>query len=283
MRRQLGKPTYFLKVRVEGRQRWLTIGPHGSPWTPAGARKEAHRLLGSIHGGSDPATVRDHKRREPPLSDVLDRYVREYVTVHNRGSTAAEIKRHVEVDIEPALGALRIGAIGRADIVRRHGTFTERPFAGNRALAYLRKCLSLASKDWELRSDNPALGIKMFPEPKRERFFSEEELKRVGAALVALEKKEDESLPGAIRAVWLLALTGMRLGEVLALKWEWLDAQRGCIRLPDDMAKAGSRAVPLGEPALVYLVGLEDRTLAAPTSFGGMAGSATGPMWGTAH
>lgn len=256
VRRQYGKPSYFLKVRVEGRQRWLTIGPHGSPWTPTAARKEAHRLLGSIHGGSDPATVRDAKRREPPLADVLTRYFDEYVAIHNRASTAAEIKRHIEVDIKPALGAHKIGTLGRADIVRWHGGFSDRPYVGNRALAYLRKALSLASKDWELRPDNPALGIKMFAEPKRERFFSDDELTRIGRALAALEQ-EGESLPGAIRAVRLLALTGMRLGEVLGLQWEWVDQKRGCIRLPDEMAKAGARAVPLGQPALQYLANLQ--------------------------
>ena len=41
MRRQLGKPVYFLQKRVDGRARWLTIGPHGSPWTPETARREA--------------------------------------------------------------------------------------------------------------------------------------------------------------------------------------------------------------------------------------------------
>jgi hypothetical protein len=32
--------TFFLKYRtVHGRQRWLTIGRYGSPWTPDAARR----------------------------------------------------------------------------------------------------------------------------------------------------------------------------------------------------------------------------------------------------
>ena len=31
---------YVLKTRVNGRQRWFTIGEHGSPWTPDTARKQ---------------------------------------------------------------------------------------------------------------------------------------------------------------------------------------------------------------------------------------------------
>lgn len=255
VRRQRGKPVYFVKVRIDGRQRWLTIGPHGSPWTAASARKEAHRLIGSIHGGSDPATVRDRKRDEPTIGKVLDRYLSEYVAVHNKPSTAAEIKKHVERDLRPEFGAARIGAISRSEIVRWHAGYSDRPYYGNRALAYLRKALSLASKDWELRPDNPALGIRMFPEPKRERFFSEDELGRIGAALSELEAESE--LPGGIRAVRLLALTGMRLGEVLALEWAWLHPAQGCFLLPDDVAKAGARAVALGKPALTYLARLE--------------------------
>jgi hypothetical protein len=43
-----GSKTYFLKVRIGNRQRWLTIGRHGAPWTPETARKEALRLLGEV-------------------------------------------------------------------------------------------------------------------------------------------------------------------------------------------------------------------------------------------
>ena len=44
---------YVLKTRVNGRQRWFTIGEHGSPWTPDTARKEAMGLLADIHKGAD--------------------------------------------------------------------------------------------------------------------------------------------------------------------------------------------------------------------------------------
>ena len=33
-RRTSGAKFYVLKMRVGGRQRWITIGRHGSPWTP---------------------------------------------------------------------------------------------------------------------------------------------------------------------------------------------------------------------------------------------------------
>jgi integrase len=121
-------------------------------------------------------------------------------------------------------------------------------------LAYLRKALSLACSEWELRQDNPAKGITLFPEKRRERFFNDQELRAIGTALSAFEA-EGSTLPGAIRAIRLLALTGMRLSEVIGLQWAWIDFDCGCVRLPD--AKAGARTVPLGGSALVYLSEIE--------------------------
>src|SRR6202047_5689375 len=58
VRRQRDQATYVLKYRVFGRQRFFTIGPHGSPWTPEKARREAKRLLGLVADGKDPADER---------------------------------------------------------------------------------------------------------------------------------------------------------------------------------------------------------------------------------
>ena len=55
--------TYVLKFRAGGRQRWYTIGKHGSPWTVDQARTEAKRLLGVVAEGKDPAANRDAHER----------------------------------------------------------------------------------------------------------------------------------------------------------------------------------------------------------------------------
>jgi integrase len=55
--------------------------------------------------------------------------------------------------------------------------------------------------------------------------------------------------------VRLLALTGMRLGEVLGLRWEHVDLAQGVARLAD--AKTGARTVPLGAAARVLLTELQ--------------------------
>jgi integrase len=49
-------------------------------------------------------------------------------------------------------------------------------------------------------------------------------------------------------------LTGCRKSEILALRWEHVDFENGCLRLPD--TKTGEKVVMLGDPALDILSGL---------------------------
>jgi hypothetical protein len=71
-----GDRTYVLKYRTdEGRQRWFTIGRHGSPWTPELARREAHRLLGEIALGNDPAASKLENRVSMTVATLAERYL----------------------------------------------------------------------------------------------------------------------------------------------------------------------------------------------------------------
>jgi integrase len=245
-----GLKVYVLKYRTQGgRQRWLTLGQHGA-LTPEQARIKAGREKAAISGGADPSGTKQTKRHEATIAAVAERYLAEHVLAHNKASTAAEVQRIVEKRIKPGLGACRITELTRADVKAWHQTMSATPYEANRALAYLSKLLSLASNDWELRSDNPAIGIKRFPERARERYFSDAELAQIGNALSAMESEGVEQ-PGFILLIRLLATTGMRLGEMLALNWTAIDLGQRAIRLPN--AKAGARTVHLGASAVSIL------------------------------
>ncbi len=87
---------YVLKTRMNGRQRWFTIGEHGSPWTPDGARKEALSLLADIHKGTDIASLRAPSRQQPIIADLCERYLQEHAYRHKKASSAAEDKRNID-------------------------------------------------------------------------------------------------------------------------------------------------------------------------------------------
>jgi integrase len=241
-----GLKTYVVRYRpgAGGRTaplRQLVIGRHG-PLTPDEARRVARETLVDVMRGADPVGGRASKRKEPTIADLVERWVAEHLSVHNKPTTAKEFERIARVEIIPELGSSRIGDITRSDIRKWHSGKPERPYQANRALAVLRKILSLAVKEWELRGDNPALGIKQFRERRRERYVSDDELRIIGPWLARAEK-EGTQPPGAILIARLLAFTAMRLGEALYLDRSQVDLKGCVVRLTN--AKAGPRGVPI--------------------------------------
>ena len=107
------------------------------------------------------------------------------------------------------------------------------PTNANRMLATL-SCMFAVAELWEIRPNgsNPCRKIKHFREERRERFLSDEEYGRLGEVLREVEREGSER-PSAIAAIRLLMLTGCRKGEILTLRWEYVDLDRGELRLPD--------------------------------------------------
>jgi integrase len=60
--------------------------------------------------------------------------------------------------------------------------------------------------------------------------------------------------PHAAAALRLLIFTGARLREILGLRWEWVDLERGLLLLPD--SKTGKKAIVLNAPAMKLLIDL---------------------------
>jgi integrase len=99
----------------------------------------------------------------------------------------------------------------------------------------------LAVKDGKL-IQNPASGLKFFPEVKKTRFLSGDELERLHGVM----SKKDWKL------VALAIETGLRRGEQFRLRWDQVDLQNGVLTLP--LPKGGkTRHVPLSEEAKLIL------------------------------
>jgi len=253
--RPSGSKHYLLKYRFKGRQRWLTIGRHGAPWTPETARREARRLMGEIAKGRDPADARDGAKGAPTVADLAARYLAEHVEAHNRASTTVTFKRLVNVHIVPELGKRHVADVTRADVSKLHHAMRETPRQANQTLAVLSKMMHLAEAwGWRQDGSNPCRLVKRFAERTRERFYTEAELARIGEAVTALER-EGKILPGCATAIRMAALTGCRMGEVLALHWTDVDLERGALTIRE--AKAGGRVHVIGAPTVALLSSLD--------------------------
>ncbi len=249
-----GVRSYIIQYRNRfGRSRRLTVGTHGR-LTAEEARKEARLLLSEVERGGDPAADRVNVRRALKFADFADRYMTGYVPGRKKPSTIQTDKMNLRCHILPALGWLPVNSVTRADVVRFHQNMKAVPGAANRTLDLLSHMLNVAEK-WGLRPDgsNPCRHVERYPERKRERFLSAEEFARLGHALAEAERTATER-PGAVAAIRLLILTGCRRSEILTLRWEHVDFENRCLRLPE--SKTGAKIIHLNAAALEVLIGL---------------------------
>ena len=249
-----GVKTYLLHYRAgTGRSaplRKFTIGKHGSPWTPDNARKEAERLLGLVRDGADPAAEKTSHKAAPTVLDLGDRFVREHAQTKRKPATAKQYRRLLDKFIGPAVGRKKVADVTRQDVMKLHNGMSDTPYQANRVLALVSTLFTFAERVGE-RPDgsNPARHVERFKEAARERMLSGEELARLGDSLTT----SGES-PYVVSLVKLLVFTGARLGEVLGMRWEWIDFERGEARLPD--SKTGRKTIHLPAPALQVLADL---------------------------
>jgi integrase len=246
-----GKRFFLVQYRRHGRTRRVMIGQFGVV-TAELARREATIKLGSVRGADgDPAATRDAERQSATMKELGKRFLEQYVLVRCKSSTQAEYRRSVELFLNPFFGNHRVRSITTADVAELHGSLSQIPYQANRTLGVLSKMMNLA-ETWGIRDrhTNPCEGVERYPERKRERFLSPQELRRLGLALARAEAEKTESRH-AVAAFRLLLLTGCRLSEIQTLRWSYVDLERCELRLPD--SKTGAKTVHLGGPVVNLL------------------------------
>ena len=247
-----GRKVYVVQARAGGGgPRRATLGAHGE-LTPERARKRAASVIARIKAGGDPAAA-------PPdggqtVADLAERYMKVHVAANCNAHTARIYRGSLDNHILPALGAMPLASVGRAEVAALHRRLRATPRAANRALAILAKMFSLAEQ-WGAMPEggNPCRAVRKYRENRRARFLTREEYRRLGAALAEAEADGSAS-PHAVAALRLLMLTGCRLNEILTLRWDDVDRQAGEFRLRD--GKTGARMVPLTPTAQAVLDGI---------------------------
>ena len=240
-----GSKVYVVQCRAHGKSKRITLGRHGVISADQ-ARRKAALTIARIKGGEAP---------EPASADTVatlaQRYLKEYVAVHCKPSSAKLYRRALEKFIFPAYGDLAVEAVEREHISALHYRLRDIPYQANRVLEIESKLFNLAEL-WGLRREggNPCRFVRKYKERKRERFLSDEEFRRLGEVLNEMEVQGSVSAYAAA-AIRLLMLTGCRRNEIVTLRWEDMDLEAGELRLPD--GKTGARLVPLSPAAAQVL------------------------------
>ena len=239
-----GGKRFFVHCQHRGERIWKIVGDAGS-MTVVGARFRAAAVLAAIRRGEEAP-------RDP--ADTLFEAVAETVfRRHERVWKAAtlEVNRgYLSRQILPHFAGRQIADIDRRDVASWFASLRATPAAADRSMPVLSVIMREAeAMGLRLEGSNPCKGIRRHRRKGRERFLSDDELRRLTATLAAY----GDRWPLQAAAIRLLLLTGCRKSEILTLHWS--DYREGHLFLRD--SKTGLRTVWLSTPARRILDALE--------------------------
>ncbi len=164
-------------------------------------------------------------------------------------SSQASYESILKTTILPALGKRLVKDMTRKDVSELHSKASKKHKTNaNRAVAVLSSLLKFAQDiGWRKEgSPNPCRGLTKNQEKPRSRVLSATEYATLEASITALVKKTKLD-SGAGDLIRFLALSGLRKGEVLGLKFADVDVERDTLRFEDHKtaAKVGAKVLPL--------------------------------------
>jgi integrase len=234
------------------------------------ARAAASKIIAGAELGKDHAAELAKARAEMNVAQLCDLYLSEGCET-KKASTLATDRGRIERHIKPLLGKKRLSEVTRTDIERFMRDVASGKTAADVKTKKFGRAIVEGGKGTATRtvgllggifsfavarrflSDNPAKGVKRYPEKKGETFLSSAELAKLGEALVKTEA--GNANPAGVAILRLLAFTGARKGEIVALRWSEVDLERGYLRLGD--SKTGAKIIPLGAPAIEVLASVK--------------------------
>ena len=249
-----GAKAFVLSYRAGKRKRLASLA-RCSEMSLRDARERAGAELVAIRSGeADPLDRRQDAREAPTVADAVERFLGTYAEGRiARGRlgkrTLTDYRSQCRNVILPAFGKRRVADVTRVDVEKMVDKL--RPVQRNRVLALTSRLFTLA-ETWEMRPQhtNPARGVERAVENARDRVLTADELAAIASALDAMEA----DAPAPVAAIRFAAFTGLRIGEVLAVRCEHVDFQTGRLVMPE--TKTGRRTHDLPTPALEVLAAL---------------------------
>jgi integrase len=223
--------------------------------------------------GIDPIEARKAKRdaeRDAAANSLTFQQAAErYIAAHTAGwgnpKHAAQWPSTLAAYVYPVIGALPVQLIDRPAVLRVLAPiWAEKPETAGRVRGRIESVLGWATQHGYREGANPATwkGVLEHALPTKRKVRSVKHLAAVPYANLPAFMSELHQQPGmAARALEFAILTAARTGEMIGATWPEIDAEARLWTIPAVRMKAGrEHRVPLSEPALAILNGLEQRS-----------------------
>ena len=214
--------------------------------------------LGSSRGRRprrQPGRARRKERQADTVAQVAEAFMAEHVRTKRKATTAAHYQHVLNAHVLPDIGKRRAAEITLPDIARIHHRLRKSPRSPTMSSPSWVRCSHAAKYHRVPEGSNPAVGVGrtkrsigngISPGTSYRRSGRRSALPRLTAFLGHPTPRKRRSMrrsvlrlaafwidASAAAALRLLIFTGARLREILRLRWEEVDFERGLLLLPD--------------------------------------------------
>ena len=235
-----GNKRFFIHSQKDGRRIWKIVGDADAISLDK-ARRRAIDFLAAIRRPGEASALRDETLFDAVAEEVFRNYGRNW-----KPRTLKVNRGYLRNQILPWFRGRNVADITRADVQRWFASLHATPVSADRSAPIVSVIMRQAEVyGYRPEGSNPCVGIRRYRRKGRERFLSEQELRRLALTLAHHEERR----PLHVVFVRLLLLTGCRKSEIATLAWS--SYREGHLFLPD--SKTGPRTVWLSSTARALL------------------------------
>lgn len=201
---------YYVVVPVEGRQKWLKV-----PGAQTKKSAEAFRaqLVADINRGDF------FELPQITLADFAEHWL-DTLRPELAANSVLRYETELKIHILPVYGRRQLAKISRENIERWKSELLKEYKASHvsNLLVTLKQIFKMAV-EWNYLIKNPAASVKLPKKPKIEKsYLNHDQIRQLLDATDSLQW----------RAFFLTAVTtGLRVGELVAMKWKYIDWEQG--------------------------------------------------------
>ena len=250
--------TYYYRSPITRQRRRPKIGEWPS-LSLEDAREIAREWARRIARGEDPSEERTAARAAPTVSELGDLYVAHKEASGLKPRSVDEIRRHIKLHINPALGRRKVADATQADVnVLLHNIAKHAPPTANRVRDTLSGMFNFAEhpdNKWRAPNTNPARGdVVSFTERKRRRHVRSDEFVAIAKALDDAEREE----PRHVAVIRCSLFCGSRITELIEARKD--QYSRGRIVLDEHKTErtGDERVITVPRQAAAVIAALED-------------------------